>query len=80
MSHSVHCVKLKKEAEGLSKPPYPGEIGQKIYDNVSQEAWEMWLGQQTMFINEYRLSLIDAKAREFLQNEMEKFLFESTDS
>ena len=75
MTHTVHCQKLDKEAEGLNKPPYPGELGQRIYDTISQEAWALWLGQQTMFINEYRLSLIDAQAREFLQNEMKKFLW-----
>ena len=72
----VNCLKLKKELPGLSQPPYPGPLGQRIYDNISQEAWDLWLGQQTMLINEYRLVLIEPKAREFLQEEMEKFLFE----
>jgi len=75
MTHTVHCVKLKKEAEGLDFPPYPGELGKKIYANISKEAWQQWLNRQTMFINEYRLSMLDAKAREFLAAEMEKFLF-----
>ena len=69
--------KLKKEAEGLDHPPYPGELGKKIYEHVSKEAWQLWLSHQTMLINEYRLSLIDPKAREFLVQEMQKFLFES---
>jgi Fe-S cluster biosynthesis and repair protein YggX len=75
MSHIVHCVKLNKKAEGLIKPPMPGELGQKIYDSISQEAWQMWLNHQTMLINEYRLSMIDAKSRTFLLQEMNNFLF-----
>lgn len=72
----VHCQKLKKEAPGLTKPPFPGELGEKIFNNISQEAWNQWLNQQTLLINEHRLSLIDPKARTFLQNQMQKFLFE----
>lgn len=75
MSRSVHCVKLGKEAEGLDRPPYPGELGQKIFDNVSKEAWQQWLKHQTMLINENRLSPIDPKARKFLEEQMEKFFF-----
>ncbi len=75
MTHIVNCKKLGIEAEGLAEPPYPGELGQRIYKNISKQAWEAWLNHQTMLINEYRLSLIDAKARQFLQQEMEQFLF-----
>ena len=75
MTHMVHCQKLDKQAPGLAAPPYPGELGEKIYQHISQEAWQMWLGHQTMLINEYRLSMLDPKAREFLTAEMEKFLF-----
>ncbi len=75
MSRTVHCVKLGREAEGLDRMPYPGELGQKIFDNVSKEAWQMWLQQQTMLINEYRLSPMDPKARTFLEEQMEKFFF-----
>ena len=75
MSHTVQCVKLDKEAEGLKAPPYPGDLGVRIYQNVSQEAWNMWLSHQTMLINEYRLSPIEPKARSFLEEEMEKFFF-----
>lgn len=75
MSRIVHCVKLNKEAEGLAQPPIGGPLGQKIFENVSQEAWQLWLARQTMLINEYRLSLIDPKARAMLLTEMEKFLF-----
>lgn len=76
MTHIVNCIKLKKSAPGLPRPPYPGELGQKIYDSISEEAWQMWLAHQTMLINEFRLSMLDPKAREFLKTEMEKFLFE----
>ena len=75
MSRQVHCVKLDKEAEGLEAPPYPGELGQRIFENVSKEAWQLWLGQQTMLINENRISLADPRARKFLEQEMEKFFF-----
>jgi Fe-S cluster biosynthesis and repair protein YggX len=71
----IHCMKLEKEAEGLAQPPLPGEFGQRIYENVSQEAWQMWLNHQTMLINEYRLSMIDPKSRAFLMQEMENYLF-----
>ena len=75
MSRMVNCVKLGKEAEGLDRQPYPGELGQRIYEQVSKEAWQMWMQHQTMLINENRLSLIDPEAQKFLQTEMEKFLF-----
>lgn len=75
MSRTVNCVKLGIEAEGLKAPPYPGELGKRIYLEVSQEAWQLWLRHQTMLINEYRLSPIDPKARKMLEEEMEKFLF-----
>ncbi|CAN5232517.1 oxidative damage protection protein [soil metagenome] len=75
MTRIIHCLKLDKEAEGMAAPPYPGELGQRIYSSICKEAWQLWLQRQTMFINEYRLVLTDAKAREFLRQEMEKFLF-----
>ena len=75
MTRMVRCVLLGKEAEGLDKPPYPGALGQKIYDSVSKEAWQGWLKQQTMLINEYRLSPIDPKSRTFLEQQMEKYFF-----
>jgi len=75
MARMLKCVKLDKEAEGLEYMPYPGELGQKVYDNVSKEAWEMWVGHQTMLLNEYRLTPVDPKARKFLEEEMEKFFF-----
>lgn len=76
MSRLVHCKKLNKEAEGLDTPPYPGELGQRILNEISKEAWQLWIGHQTMLINEYHLSMLDPKARSFLAEEMEKFLFE----
>ena len=75
MSRMVHCVKLGREAEGLKVQPYPGELGTKIYETVSEEAWEMWKKQQTMLINEYRLSPADPKTRQLIKEEMNKFLF-----
>jgi len=75
MNRTVHCVKLDKEAEGLSYLPYPGDLGHRIYENISKEAWDMWIKQQTMLINENRLSAIDPRAQTYLKEEMEKFLF-----
>ena len=71
----MKCTVLKQDAEGLDRPPYPGELGQRIYENVSKEGWQRWLRHQTMLINEYRLSPIEPKARKFLVAEMEKFFF-----
>ncbi len=75
MTRLVNCVLLKAELEGLDFAPYPGELGQKIYDNVSKQAWQQWLGHQTMLINEYRLTPFEPEARKFLETEMEKFFF-----
>lgn len=75
MSRTVQCVLLGHEAEGLDRPPYPGELGQRIYENVSKQAWQRWLGHQTMLINEYRLAVVEPKAREFLREQMEQFFF-----
>ena len=75
MSRSVNCIKLNKEAEGLATLTYPGDLGKRIYEQVSREAWQMWLGHQTMLINEYRLTPIEPKARKFLEEEMEKYFF-----
>ncbi len=75
MSRTVNCVILKTEADGLDYAPYPGELGQRIYDNVSKEGWQRWLAHQTMLINEYRLTPIEPEARQFLATEMEKFFF-----
>ena len=80
MSRVIYCQKLNQEKEGLTKPPFPNALGQKIYETISQEAWQQWLHRQTMFINEYRLNLLEPKAREFLLAEMKKFLFEGQDN
>lgn len=75
MGQTVNCVRLKREAEGLDRQPYPGELGKRILANVSKEAWQQWLKHQTMLINEYRLSPVDPKSRSFLEEQMEKFFF-----
>lgn len=75
MSRIVTCVKLQREAEGLDRMPYPGELGQKIFDNVSKEGWQLWLKHQTILINENRLSPIEPKARQFLETQMNNFFF-----
>jgi len=75
MSRTVHCVKLGIDAEGLARPPLPGPLGQRIYEQVSKQAWQDWIAHQTRLINEYRLALAEAKSRKFLADEMEKFFF-----
>jgi len=77
MARMVNCVKLGREAEGLDFPPYPGELGKRIYENVSKEAWAQWLKHQTMLVNENRLSLADSRARKWLAEQMEKHFFGS---
>jgi len=75
MSRTIHCVKLGREAEGLDYPPWPGELGKRVFENISKEAWQQWVQHQTMIINEYRLNPMDPKAKEMIVAEMEKFLF-----
>jgi Fe-S cluster biosynthesis and repair protein YggX len=75
MTRRVMCVKLGVEAEGLDAPPFPGVQGQRIYEHVSKEAWQEWLKLQTMLINEYRLTPFEPKAKQFLEQEREKFFF-----
>lgn len=75
MTRNVDCVLLKREAPGLERVPYPGPLGQRIYENVSKDAWAQWIKHQTMLINEYRLTPVDPKNRKFLETEMEKFFF-----
>ena len=75
MTRMVQCAKLGKEAPGLERPTYPGDLGKRIWLNISQEGWDGWVRHQTMLINEYRLTPVDPKARKFLEEEMEKFLF-----
>ena len=75
MTRMVNCILLGQQAEGLDYVPYPGELGQRIYEQVSKEAWQRWVAHQTMLLNEYRLTPIEPKARQFLVAEMEKFFF-----
>ena len=75
MARMVHCIKLGREAEGLDFPPYPGELGKKLYESVSKEAWAQWQRHQTMLINENRLNLADSKARTYLAEQMDKHFF-----
>lgn len=71
----VQCMKLGIEAEGLDFQPLPDELGEKIFQHISKQAWKQWLNQQTMLINEYRLNLMEEQAQKFLRDEMQKFLF-----
>jgi Fe-S cluster biosynthesis and repair protein YggX len=75
MSRTVQCIKLQHEAEGLDFPPYPGELGKRIWENVSKEAWQGWLKHQTMLVNENRLNLADVRARKYLAQQMEGYFF-----
>ena len=75
MARTIYCTYSKQQAEGLERIPYPGALGQRIYENIGKDAWAQWLRHQTMLMNEYRLSPIEPKARKFLVEEMEKFLF-----
>jgi Fe-S cluster biosynthesis and repair protein YggX len=75
MARTVHCTYLHKDAEGLDFPTYPGELGKRIYNEISKEAWALWLKHQTMLVNENRLNLADQRARQYLARQMEQFLF-----
>jgi len=75
MTRMINCVKLGREAEGLDRPPYPGELGKRIYEHISREAWGGWTRYQTMLINENRLNLADPRARQYLAQQMEAYFF-----
>ena len=75
MTRMVQCVKLGREAEGLDRLPYPGPLGQRIFENVSKEAWQGWIKFQTMLVNENRLNLADLAARKYLATQMENYFF-----
>lgn len=77
MARLVNCIKLGREMEGLDFPPYPGELGKRIFDKVSKEAWAGWINHQTMLVNEYRLNLSDIKARKYLAEQLEAYFFGS---
>jgi Fe-S cluster biosynthesis and repair protein YggX len=75
MSRTVFCTKLKKELPGLDRQPYPGELGKKIFAQISKEAWKQWVIEQTILINEHRLNVLDPENKKLLEDAMEKFLF-----
>ncbi|SFE94381.1 oxidative damage protection protein [Nitrosomonas sp. Nm166] len=77
MARIVKCIKLGREAEGLDFQTYPGELGKRIFDNVSKEAWNQWIQHQTMLVNENRLNLSDSKARKYLTEQLEAYFFGS---
>jgi len=79
MPRMVYCVKLKRELPGLEKPPFPGPLGQRIYENISQQAWDMWPAQSTLIINHYGLNMADPEARKILREQMEEFFFGAED-
>lgn len=79
MSRTIFCERLKKESEGLDFPLYPGELGQRIFDNISKQAWAEWQSKQTMLINEKKLNMMEPEHRKLLEQEMVKFLFEGQD-
>ena len=75
MARMVKCIKLGREAEGLDFPPVPGELGKRLWQSVSKEAWGTWQKHQTMLVNENRLNLADARARKYLLTQMEQYFF-----
>jgi Fe-S cluster biosynthesis and repair protein YggX len=75
MPRTVQCAKLSRELPGLQKPPFPGPLGQRIFDEISQQAWQMWQAQSTIIINHYGLNLADPQAQKFLMEQMEEFFF-----
>ncbi len=79
MSRTVFCSRLKQDAEGLDFQLYPGELGKRIFDNISKQAWAQWQSKQTMLINEKKLNMMDAEHRALLEGEMIKYLFEGQD-
>ena len=77
MAKMIHCIKLDREAEALDQAPYPGELGKRIFEHVSKEAWQQWVRMQTMIINENRLSLADPDHRKYLKEQTEQHFFGS---
>ncbi|MBM4423183.1 MAG: oxidative damage protection protein [Chloroflexi bacterium] len=75
MARTVKCVKLGRELAGLARPPFPGELGKRVYENVSQQGWQLWQEQSTLLINHYGLNLADPRAQEFLMEQLEEFFF-----
>jgi len=79
MPRMVYCVKLKRELPGLEKPPFPGELGKRIYEHISKQAYDMWPAQSTLIINHYGLNMADPEARKILREQMEEFFFGAED-
>ena len=75
MARMVQCVKFGRELPGLETPPFVGELGERIFENVSKDAWNLWVEQQVLLINHYGLVLADPQARRFLMEQMEEFFF-----
>jgi Fe-S cluster biosynthesis and repair protein YggX len=75
MPRTVFCLVLKREAEGLDFPPHPGELGQRIFENISREAWQRWLTQLTVLINDYGLNTADPASMPVIEHHMRAFLF-----
>jgi len=75
MARMVQCIKLGRESEGLDFPPMPGEFGKRLFEQVSKEAWQGWQRHQTMLVNENRLNLSEARARQYLRSQMEEYFF-----
>ena len=73
--NKVNCIKLNKELEGLDRAPYPGQLGKKILESVSKEAWQQWLDYQTMLINENNLNLFEESSQSYLKKQMEIYFF-----
>ncbi len=80
MTRTVKCAKLGKEAKGMERAPFPGELGRRIYESVSAEAWQGWLEHQKMLVNEYRLNLADSRARKYLMEQTERYFFSEEDA
>ncbi len=74
-THTVMCVKFGKEMEGLDRAPWKGEIGQRVYENVSKEAWKLWIEHSKMVMNEYRLNPLDPQSQKIMEEQMEQFFF-----
>ena len=73
--NKINCIKLNRELEGLDRAPYPGELGKKILESVSKEAWQQWLDYQTMLINENSLNLFEESSQSYLKQQMEIYFF-----
>ncbi|MCY3767861.1 MAG: oxidative damage protection protein [Gammaproteobacteria bacterium] len=75
MTRMVQCAKLGRELEGMDHPTWPGDLGQRIFDEISKEAWQDWLRQQTILINEYKLNPLNAEHKQYLASQMEAYFF-----